>query len=696
MVASGRCLRLALCAGLGLLAAHVTSGQTCPEGNLVEEGEVQANGYRGDLIRANDGWLVVESTAWDTPEAVLLAGPAAWLQVDLGESTSIAAVLVQADANDAYVVEGSPDGRRWDTLWTAPSVHKSGLATRFARLDDSGRVRFLRVRGNGGDGAYAVAELQAWCRAPEPWPPPMRFRASVANAGLVDLRFIVAVKLVLAIVGMLLFLWGLVLRRADRSEVDRRLRSGILLGLGLAAGLAWWNLGRFHFGSYVNMWELYHYYVGAKYHVELGHTRLYTCTTLADHEDGLIEQVRGRRLRDLATNDITSTAAVLSDPAACKSHFTNESWRDFTHDVRWFRERFAPPQWERIFGDHGYNATPVWSLAGRGLVRLAPASSGAILALTLVDPLLLLVMWAVVWWAFGWQSTAVALLWWGTNMLSSFAWTGGGFLRQDWLLLAIAGICLVRKGWPAAGGAALTWATLLRVFPGFIVFALVLKVIVRMVRQRRFVIEPAQRRFAAGCVATVLVLVPLSLVMPGGVDAWGDFVDVTLTSVRSTGTNVVGMMSVLSYEPHTWQEVMRNPLLEDPFRDWLRSKREVFGERRPVFWVLLLCFLALLGRAVRDEEDWVALALGIGLIPIAAFPACYYFSVFLGLGLLWSRLRFEVGVLLCALSIHTHVTYLAWPTPIEMDQRFAWNSLAVVVTVVWLTVLVVRRPLPTD
>jgi hypothetical protein len=692
---SGRRAALASVAAL-ILAAFPALCQTCPEGNLAEGIEVESRICQGDPGVLNDGWLAVEGNAPGPLDALALGGPAAWAQIDLGEPTPIGALLVQADGNDLYVIEGSSDGTNWRPVWTAPVVQRSGWSTRFEKLYPRTTARFLRVRGSGGDGRYAISELQVWCRAPELWPPPMRFRPRDSDAPWRAGQIATGVKFGLAIAGLLLFLWGLALQRAGRRETDLRLRERILMVLAVMSMIAWWNFGLFHHYGFTNNWEMYHYYLGAKYYAELEHSRLYACTTIADFEDGLRQQVLTRRVRDLSTNDIGGTESILGDPSACKKRFTRERWEAFKHDVRWFRGKLLPPRWERIFGDHGYNASPVWSLVGGTLARILPASDGAMLALALVDPMMLLVMWAVVWWAFGWRSTAVALLWFGTNLLSEFGWTGGGLLREDWLLLAIAGICLVKKGWPAAGGAALTWATLLRVFPGFIVFALVLKVLWRMIRERRFTLEPAQGRFAAGCLAALLVLIPLSMLQPGGAHAWRAFMGNTVGSVRSTGTNVVGMMAILSYEPDNRQEVMKNPLLENPYRDWLAAKREVFSERRPAFWILLIGYLALLIRAVRDEEDWAALALGIGLIPMAAFPACYYFTIFLGLGLLRRRLPYAGGALLCGLAVFTHIAQMAWRLPIEMDQRFAWNSLAVVVTVVSLTALIAWRPAETD
>ncbi len=95
---------------------------------------------------------------------------------------------------------------------------------------------------------------------------------------------------------------------------------------------------------------------------------------------------------------------------------------------------------------------------------------------------------------------------------------------------------------------------------------------------------------------------------------------------------MVGLMVVLSYEHENRWAVRAAPELANPEELWLEAKRDVFERRRPLFWLLTLGFVVLLWRTVKDEPDWAALALGIGLIPIVSFPACYYFSILLGFG----------------------------------------------------------------
>ena len=75
------------------------------------------------------------------------------------------------------------------------------------------------------------------------------------------------------------------------------------------------------------------------------------------------------------------------------------------------------------------------------------------------------------WWAFGWRTTCVALAVFATNFPSRFYWTGGAFLRWDWLFYFVGGLCLVKKERTLLGGFFLGYSTLLRIFPLFIFHA---------------------------------------------------------------------------------------------------------------------------------------------------------------------------------------------------------------------------------
>ena len=110
--------------------------------------------------------------------------------------------------------------------------------------------------------------------------------------------------------------------------------------------------------------------------------------------------------------------------------------------MAWFREREAPGRWDEMSADHGFNATPVWMILGSTLARLAPASDASIGALALLDPLFFLAMVAALLWGFGLRTAAVALAVLATSFPSRFFWTGGAYLRWDWLFFCVLALAL--------------------------------------------------------------------------------------------------------------------------------------------------------------------------------------------------------------------------------------------------------------
>jgi hypothetical protein len=224
-------------------------------------------------------------------------------------------------------------------------------------------------------------------------------------------------------------------------------------------------------------------------------------------------------------------------------------------------------------------------------------------------------------------------------------------------LMSVLGICLMKKGRPAAAGAALTYASFLRVFPAFIVAGLVLKVLAGMWQARRLTLAPSHRRFAAGSVAAILVVAPLSMVVvgggvKGGVEAWEGFVANSRKHLETPLTNNIGLMAIVAYDRSSTTDTLSGFGLDTPWDTWGAARRRIMAERRPVQLVLLAAFLALLVYAVRGQDDWVALVLGIGLIPFATQLTSYYYAVLLGYGVLLSRSRLS-STLLCALAAST-------------------------------------------
>jgi hypothetical protein len=495
-------------------------------------------------------------------------------------------------------------------------------------------------------------------------------------------------KSALAFAGAALLAWG-ALAGAGEAAARRRLRDGLLAGLGAASVLGWWNFGAFNFPGFAHASDSFHYYLGSRYFAELGYQRIYTCTAIADLEAGLREQVEQRYLRDLASNQVIAASAALAAPELCKQHFRSERWEAFQRDVAWFRGEVNARRWAEMQVDHGYNATPVWTAIGGALANAVPASRAGLFALRSLDLLLLALLWGTVIHAFGWRAGCVALLYWGTNYPAQHGWTGGSFLRQGWLVALGTSLCALRRGHPATAGALLALATGLRIFPGIVGLAFALKALAQMTQARRLFLSREHRRLLTGALAAGAALFALSLAAGGGLRAWSQFAANSRKHLETPLRNAVGLPTLVSFVPAPSAKQMSaaERASEDPYAAWKDARRAAADERRWLFVALLAGYLWLLARTAVREADWTVGILGVGLITIATGLTCYYSAGLAFFGLLWLR-RDGIGALLCLLSA---AGWWIASSGRPLDQVYTGISLASVLFIVWATALLQRH-----
>jgi hypothetical protein len=302
-------------------------------------------------------------------------------------------------------------------------------------------------------------------------------------------------------------------------------------------------------------------------------------------------------------------------------------------------------------------------------------------ALAALDLLLLVAMFACVRWAFGWRALVIALVFWATNYPAKLSWTAGAFLRHDWLALSVAALCLLRRGYPALAGFALTWSALLRVFPALLFAGVMVNAVRESIRERTLLPSASHRRLAVGAGLCLVLLVPAATAASGGVGAWGDWLAKIRLHLETPSSNTMGLSVVASYTSTTRSRDLEDRRLRDPYRRWREARKGVFNSRRPVFWSLVAGFLALFIVAVRarGREDWVAATLGVALVPVCVEVSCYYHAILLALGLLHERSR-GAGVALCGYSALSWAIVALWP---RYDEHYTWLSAAAVLLALW-------------
>jgi hypothetical protein len=442
------------------------------------------------------------------------------------------------------------------------------------------------------------------------------------------------------------------------------------------------------YSEYYHRHEFYHYYLGSKFSQELGYTRLYECTFVAEIENGHAASIRKRQIRNLETNLLMPSVDthVFDKPELCKQHFTTSRWDAFKRDVAWFHQSAAGSYWEGMQHDHGYNPPPVWTMTGKLFANLAPAGDTFFKLLAGIDVALHLGIVGLFYWAFGWRVATVATVYWSANAPADFLWTGGAFLRQDWLFLLVAALCLARKRHFVLAGYALTWSALLRVFPAlFFVSSGIVIALSVFNRLRHGVVATqsgrvlgyvprAHQRFVLGCVLALATLVPLSVAVCGP-RSWVEFRNHTLKTHSGTPlTNHMGLPAMLTHNWKARMRFMRNDNQEDAYTDWKNERRRRFQQLK---WVWQGSLTLLFGWTVwalrRTRQLWIGLALGIPLVMSVENLTCYYYSFFI-LGAALSAVRPNLAVPFLVTSAASKVIQYSPSGFYWMDDRWVAES----------------------
>jgi hypothetical protein len=720
----------------------------CPEGDLLAgKKPIQWQEVRRELSLLTDESIAPEGSQWDSQPAVIFDTAASIVTWDLGQLTLVRSFAIQADANDTYTVWGSVDGKEYKVFGQIDPVPNHGLRMRVLNVGGM-PARYLRVGEGVGDSFFSISEVAAYCQVPSPFPPAMKVvdapPAAVPPKKLLDYwdndasaRW----ELTLALLGIWFIWWEAKVRAAGGRApapgrwrkrlggafnriMDRqakwfarsKVRNALVGVMGVLAFLTYFNFGWFHFPNFIHGWDTFHYYIGSKYFKELSYERLYECVAVADSEEpNLRRRVELRKMTNLRTNLVETTADILAHPERCKSHFTPERWESLKHDLRYFRTLENPRRWDDAQTDHGYNGTPVWNIAGTLLSNLAPASRTQVLILDSIDCFFVVLFSLMIWWAFGWRTLTIGLIAFSTNFPSRWYWTGGSLLRWDWLFWMVAAVCLLKKERFFYAGMCLAYSTLLRIFPVFMFIAPLIAAVYHYVKHKQ--LEKRFFRFFAGAAVATALLVPVSVVTAGGVQAYPAFIRNTIKHSETPLTNYMGLRTVVNYRPSEVGRLMRNDSLVDPWSRWKEARLKSFHEARPLFFGIIACYLVLIGLAVRGVDPWITVALSATLIAFGVELTCYYYAFIIVVALLFAKYE-SAGKWLLAVTAFTQfigwapiqgmpewlgkILPAAWRNspnfknfgmPTGLDEQYTWMALATLIGFVMIAwdMMVVRQ-----
>jgi hypothetical protein len=498
----------------------------------------------------------------------------------------------------------------------------------------------------------------------------------------------------------------------ERERAQAWWERGALIWVIVACAAAWVNFGVFHTSRIVHYWDTFHYYIGSKYFEENEYERLYECVLAADYEMHGAGDLEKRKVRDLVDNRLhyVSEDDARQYQKRCEEHFSGERWEAFKHDAAAFRTVMGSGWWKEMLMDHGYNASPISNMVAAFLTNIGwedqmPSVSSSrispeemkkfrrrVLRYTMIDLSLYAGAFLMIFWAFGLRSTALAVLVWGCGYPWAYFWTGGSFARVPWFFMAVAAVCLMKRGLPLLSGFALSWSALLRLFPAALAGGPIASVIDRFIRRKKINrpwLNKTDLRFIAGGVLGLVVLCGASIAV-NGFDAHPQFLSNTLKHSETPLTNHMGLPTLLSYKPSTIGRFTKDDSLEDPWAKWKQKRKETKHDRRWLHGLILLGMFVLLALAGRQLAEWAVLA-GSTILIVGFFElTCYYYSfVVLMAPLAIERLRYTVALILVVIIGLILQFFIGW-----YDEQYTWETVAVLLPLLYILIDIVRKPLP--
>ncbi len=367
--------------------------------------------------------------------------------------------------------------------------------------------------------------------------------------------------------------------------------------------------------TFIHAHDAAHYYLGSKYFEELEYAGLYTAMVRAEAEAGN-DRLQALEVRDLATNDLVHVRELLAKSEPIKASFTPERWYDFKKDSAFFRQALGP-HYGKFLRDHGFNPTPVWALIGGALANLVPAGSHAgILLLCLLDPVLLIAAFAILWRTFGRDAALLCLTLFCTIYGATFGWTGGAFLRYPWFCALVAAICCLQRDKPATAGALIAFSSMLRIFPAAFAAGIAFQALGHWHRTRQL---PAfHRRFLVAFGAAAMAAFLSTSLLPEGITHWSSFQNNIRAHHANVAPNLVGLTQILA------QREGPELVTHQEFQEIKERRSGIHTAQLATILPLALILLAALSQRQRATEAAVA---GIILLPVALNLAAYYYAV---------------------------------------------------------------------
>ncbi len=744
-VHSSAWIRTLLLSVVVLAAGKVGSAQAQPQSLIAGRLPVASHGVKNPA-RLTDGMYSMEGDEWLTDVTSRFTSGESFVEYSLGDELPVRCAMVQADNNDIYSLSGSLDGKNWQPLWVLGAHPNAGMRLRAERMETT--ARYIRLSATRGDALYSVSEIALYSQCPSVWPPVIAgtrgvpvsqaFNTKLIMFGILASLFLILHRkragklqyvLLLPALGagcmvvsdlaelypffeqepqlraLVALLATLVLVKEAFCKKAWEPHKTVVVGtLALTALTAFGTY--YHFGmpqfmdeakgrrTLVHTWDMRHYFPVAKYFRELRFDGLYV-GSLAAYLDNNPNYPRSElanvHLRDLRDAEMSNGAKLADEVEAVRKRFTPERWEEFKRDMKYFTETMGDRDYLGSMGDHGGNATPVWILPAHFIFKYAPASELSLSLAGLIDPVLVLLFFGILYRAYGWRTMLyVATLWGASDFYNFGSNLMGSTLRQDWLVAIGIGACLIKLGKPFWGGFLIAYAGLVRAFPAMATFFLAMPVVwfavdywrthrrLPKVAELRVAQRPALRAMAGAAVCVVGLFLLTSAIF-GAKDSWGTWYKKIEIHATGPSSNNVGLRNVLAFDSNFTAKALGERRHPDVWKEWEDRQRSTFAARKWLFYLLVLIATSLGLVACRGRTLEQASLIGLLMIPYYFYPSNYYCHyVFLipmavaaqGKGATRDRTFAVVFTVLALMAIGQYFTLLEGMT----DSRYTWQS----------------------
>ncbi len=222
--------------------------------------------------------------------------------------------------------------------------------------------------------------------------------------------------------------------------------------------------------------EFAHYYIGAKYHRELGYFGIYDAYLKAlmeiHNSDSLLTYIRA--VRNL--EDIGYMSPDKSLKRFANQRWRPERWREFVADVRFIDKKLAEnPQksvlqhWSTIMVDHGYNPPPTYTAYVLPLANLIGLNERNLTILCAFDIIFVAAIFTLIYLIAGLDAMVLSFVFFvsARDMLSYTTWS---LFRFDWMFALALAFWMMKKEKFLISGIFWAISSLLRIFPAYMMF----------------------------------------------------------------------------------------------------------------------------------------------------------------------------------------------------------------------------------